>query len=99
MSNEAYGVHQTGNAIRLECGFSDFDGSAVDPQLVKVVIYNAKYEALFTKVISDVNKKSVGEYFFDYVTENAGQKYFYEWYGEIDGTPSLKRGQFATKFI
>jgi hypothetical protein len=92
-------VYQYGNTVRLECDFFDFDNTSVDTQLVKVVIYDAKYEILSEIVLGEVNRKAVGKYFFDYTSGNTAQKYYYEWYGEIDGTPSLNRGQFATKFI
>lgn len=97
MVKSSINVYQYGNTIRLECIFRDFDDKKIDPNLVKLIIYNSKYEIVFQT--NTVVKKDIGEYFFDYTTENKEQKLFYEWYGEIDGKPSLSRGQFMTKFI
>lgn len=92
-------TYQYGNTIRFECKFHNFEGQMVDPNVIKVIIYNSKYEQIHTTVIGLANKISVGEYFYDYTTDKKEQKLYYEWYGEIDGKPSLKRGTFMTKFI
>lgn len=97
--NKQLKVYQYGNTVRLECVFFDFQGNKVDPQLVKITIYNQRYENIFNETLGINNRKDTGEYFFDYVTENKEQKLYYEWYGEINGKPSLKRGEFMTKFI
>jgi len=94
-----YSVYQHGNTIRFECSFFDYDKTRVNPQLVKFIIYNTKYEIVLETILGESNKVGIGSYFFDYITGKEIKKYFYEWYGEIDGTPSLMRGQFATKFI
>lgn len=96
---DSYSVYQHGNTVRFECSFFDFDKTSVDPQLVKFIIYNNKYEIILENILADSNKIGVGDYFFDYITTKEIKKYYYEWYGEINGTPSIKRGQFATKFI
>lgn len=92
-------VYQYGNTVRLECDFFDYSGDKVDPQLVKVIIYDAKYNVLSTEIVGGANKQNIGEYFYDYTTPKKEQKLYYEWYGEIDGKPSLKRGSFITKFL
>lgn len=92
-------TYQYGNTIRFECDFFDFNGQLIDPQLIKITVYSYKYEVLFTEVLGLNNRKNIGEYFYDYTTERKDQKLFYEWYGEIDSKPSLKRGEFMTKFI
>lgn len=92
-------TYQYGNTIRFECDFFDFNGVKIDPQMIKLVIYNYKYQVLSTIVLNTNNRQNVGEYYYDYVTESKEQKLYYEWYGEIDGKPSLKRGEFITKFI
>jgi hypothetical protein len=92
-------TYQYGNTVRLECEFLDFSGVKVDPQFVKVIIYDAKYNVISTETLGGANKKNVGEYFYDYTTPLKEQKLYYEWYGEIDGKPSLKRGQFITRFV
>ncbi|AYP68273.1 hypothetical protein PQE75_gp206 [Bacillus phage vB_BcoS-136] len=92
-------IYQYGDTVRLSCLFRNFDGEKVSPSLVKVIIYNSKYEIIKQEILGLSNMFDVGEYFYDYTTENKEQKLYYEWYAEIDGTPSLKRGQFITKFI
>ena len=96
MSDNTY---QHGNTVKIDCIFHDFNGEKVDPDLVKIIIYNSRYEILDEIIINAENKKAVGEYFYDYVTENKRQLLYYEWYGEINGKPTLKRGKFTTVFI
>lgn len=88
--------YQYGNTVRLECSFFDFTGEKTDPSLVKVLIYNERYEVILE---GTGEKVGVGEYLFDYTTEEKQQRIYYEWYGEIDGKPSLRRGEFITKFV
>lgn len=91
-------VYQYGNTVRFECSFYNFDEVKVDPDLIKIVIYDHKYTQLSETVLGASNKLDVGEYFFDYPTEEKEQKLYYEWYGEINGKPSLKRNSFVTQF-
>ncbi len=90
-------VYQYGNTIRFECTFFDFDGNKVNPPIVKIKVYDARYNVIFDG--SGINKDAIGEFFYDYKTEEKEQRLYYEWYGEIDDKPTLKRGQFMTKFI
>lgn len=92
-------VYQYGNTIRFESDFFDFNNQKIDPEVVKIVIYNYKYEVVLSETLNINNKQAVGEYYYDYITEKKEQKLYYEWYGEINGKPSLKRGEFMTKFI
>lgn len=92
-------VYHYGDTVRLECVFYDFNNEKVDPELVKIIIYDAKYNKIFEEILGINNKTGVGEYFYDYTTEQKAQRLYYEWYGEINGKPSLKRGEFITKFI
>lgn len=97
--NKKINTYQYGNTVRFECDFHDFNGMPIDPQMIKIIVYNYKYEILLTQSIGLNNRKDIGRYFHDYTTDMKEQKLFYEWYGEIDGKPSLKRGEFMTKFI
>jgi hypothetical protein len=89
-------VYQYGNTIRFECVFFNFNNEKVDPETVRIIIYDYRYNSIFESIGL---KKGVGEYFYDYTTEEKEQKLYYEWYGEINGKPSLKRGEIMTKFI
>jgi hypothetical protein len=90
-------TYQSGNTVRLSCEFYDFDKEMKDPTIIKLKIYDYKYNLLdeFTNVI----RSEMGKYYFDYVTDVDNKTYIYEWYGELDGTPSLRRGSFITKFM
>jgi hypothetical protein len=91
-------IYQAGNTIRLLCTFKDFNQANVDPDLVKVVIYDQKYNMLQT-ITTNIIKSSVGNYYYDYtIPEDSRQKLYYEFYGMIGGVPSLKRDSFKTIF-
>lgn len=99
MIKKSVNTYQYGNTVRFECDFFDFSGEKIDPQIVKLIVYNYKYQAVHTAILNTNNRQNIGEYYFDYTTELKEQKLYYEWYGEIDGKPSLKRGEFITRFI
>lgn len=93
-------TYQSGNRVKLTASFEDDLGEYKDPAIIRLIIYNYKYEIVEQFNIGDANRLGVGEYFYDYVTnQNKNEKIFYEWYGEMDGTPTLRRGSFLTKFI
>lgn len=94
MQNKSY---QSGNTVRLTCEFYDFSGGLSDPSSVKLRIYDYKYKLI--DEYTNATKTEMGKYYFDYVTDENNKTYIYEWYGELEGTPSLKRGSFLTKFI
>jgi hypothetical protein len=86
----------SGSAIRIQAVFRDFDGNLVDPQNVKVRIYDNLYKQLdeFPSV-----KKSTGVYYYDYVTaiNKKDKQYFCEMSG--DGVNNIVRGTFNTTFV
>lgn len=94
-------VYQSGNTVRLECTFEDFNGYKVDPDTIKVIFYDYRYTKINEIIIGLSNKKSTGVYYYDYVTpvNEENKRVYYEWYGEIDGTPALKRGSFIVRFV
>lgn len=96
MNNNEIGVYQYGSTIRFEVTFYNFENEIVDPSLVKIKIYDYKYNVLLDVIGT---KLTVGKYQHDYTIPPKEQKLFYEWYGEIDGKPSLKRGEFMAKFV
>lgn len=91
-------LYQYGNTVRFESTFYDLDDVKVDPAIVKIVIYDFKYTVLSSTTLDATYKLDVGHYFYDYTTERKDQKLYYEWYGEVNGKPSLKRGSIITKF-
>lgn len=93
-------VYHAGNTVRLQCIFEDFDGIRVDPDVVKISFYDSKYNKLDEVILGTSNQTDVGVYFYHFVTDNEEEKrYVYEWYGELNGLPSLKRSSFRTVFI
>ncbi|MGD6876746.1 hypothetical protein [Bacillus infantis] len=88
--------YPAGTTVRLHCTFYDFDNEKVDPSLLKVLIRN--YQQQIVEQLTPT-KKITGEYYLDYITPNKPQTVYYEWYGEIDGLPSIKRDGFVTKFM
>ena len=90
-------VYQYGNTIRFKCVFHDFNNTKINPDTVKIIVYNYKYEVIFESIVENIGE--IGEYMFDYTTANKKQRLYYEWNGEIDGRASLKRGEFTTDFI
>ena len=99
LKNGKVNAYQYGTTVRLECAFYDFDDVKINPDSVKIIIYNARYEILIEQTLVIDGQKNIGEFFYDYITESKKQTIYYEWYGEINGKPSLKRGEFTTKFI
>lgn len=99
MARKGINTYQYGNTVRFEVDFFDFDGQPIDPDMTKIIIYNYKYEIIFQETLGVNNRTGVGRYYYDYITEEKEQKLYYEWYGEINGKPALKRGDFMTKFI
>ncbi|PLR99661.1 hypothetical protein [Bacillus sp. T33-2] len=89
--------YPTGTTVTLRCTFKNEEGQSVDPTVVKLIIYNHKYE--ITETINVTTKKEVGEYYHRYVTPAKSQTIIYEWNGEIDGLPSVERNSFLTKFM
>lgn len=87
---------QVGNTVRLVAQFYDWDGAPVDPALIKLIFYDAKYTKIDEYSIGPAHKLEPGKYYFDYVTKASGTV-FYEWYGEVDGLPTLKRGTFTAR--
>lgn len=99
MTTAKINTYQYGTTVRFEARFYNFDGTPIDPDAIKVIIYNQKYEVITTIDINSNNKLGVGYYYYDYVTENKEQKIYYEWNGMINQKPALKRGSFMTKFM
>lgn len=97
MNNRDITVYQYGTTIRFEVKFFDFDEEAIDPTDVKLTIYDSKYNKIHES--SGVPRGVVGEYFYDYVTEEKEARLYYEWLAIIEGKPSLRRGTFMTRFV
>jgi hypothetical protein len=92
-------VFQAGNTVRLQCEFEDFDGNKINPTNVKITFYDTKYNVL-QETNLNIGNIATGTYIYNFITSNEEERrYVYEWYGEINGLPSLKRSSFRTIFI
>lgn len=96
MNNGKY--YLVGNTIYIDGFFYDLNNQPCNPQMVKLIIYNDKYIKIDEIILNDSHKIKNGHYRCPYKFDNVGQ-YVYEFYGEIDGMPSLKRELINIKFI
>lgn len=94
-------TYQAGNTVRLNCTFTDFSNNPIDPANIRVRIYNQQYLLLSDTILPSANRDDVGVYFYDYTIPigMVNQKIIYEWYGEVNGFPTLDRGNFKVTFI
>lgn len=91
-------IYQTGNIVRLQCEFKDFDGNLINPALIKFKLYDNKSTLVDEYTLDASYQLSQGVYYFDY-TSYIPTDVFYEWYGEINGNASIKRGKLRFRFI
>jgi hypothetical protein len=92
-------MYLTGNTVTLEAQFTDINGSPIDVQNPKVIIYDYKYNVLKQIDLLDSNRISMGKYFYNYVTDSKPMRLIYEIRGDINGFPILDRKEFMTKFV
>lgn len=92
--------YQSGNTVRLIAKFKDYDGVLIDPDLVRVIFYDSKYKETGSVTLSNLNRLSLGEYYYDYTIPMSLNGFsYYEWYSEINGKVSIKRDSISSKFI
>lgn len=92
--------YQRGDTIKLTCTFYNFEDIAVDPAEVKITFYDSSYVQISETILDATHRTGTGTYFYDYIaTVDKDTRIIYEWYGTIDGTPSIKRGSFKIVFI
>ena len=81
-----------GDTIRLKSEFKDFDGEYVDPEDVKVVIYNSRYKEVEEYA---PDRTALGKYHLDYtVPSGTTNTMYFEFKGTIGGKPVLGRSSF-----
>jgi len=91
---------ESGNTAQLIASFYDYTDTKKDPQVVKFKLYDNAYKLLHEYTLDESNKMSTGTYVFYYSASisDINKILYYEFYGEIDGLPTLKRGSFQVKF-
>lgn len=94
-------IFLAGDTVRCKASFSDWDGIAADPDIVKWIIYDSDYTKIEEHTLSAANKLSAGVYAYDYTipTSAIGKRFVYEFYGELGGKPSIDRDDFQVRFI
>lgn len=90
------GYVQRGNTVRLTALFKDWEGEPIDPDAVKVIIYDRKWQKLHDDDLGPGHHLDTGSYFYDYVPEQTGT-YYVEWQGRIEGLPSLHRSTLIVR--
>ena len=88
----------TGNTIKFSVIFKDWDEQNVDPSIIKFIIYDSEFKKINEFLIGSENKIDIGSYYVLYIPEAEGY-FYYEWYAEIDGYPSLERSAFTVRQI
>jgi hypothetical protein len=83
-------IVQRGNTVRLTAIFKDWDEEFIDPAIVKVIVYDRRWQKVFELELLSDNRVDIGSYFLDYVPEQTGTFYI-EWQGRIESKPSLHR--------
>jgi hypothetical protein len=85
-----------GNAMRMEAEFRNWDNnqSLVDPSVIKLIIYDIQFTIIHEFSLGGQNRISEGTYYYLFTPQKEGI-FFYEWYVDIDGIPSLTREEFS----
>ncbi|OUS70312.1 hypothetical protein B1748_29190 [Paenibacillus sp. MY03] len=92
------GYVQRGNTVRLMATFRDWDDDPIDPDIVKVIIYDRKWQQLSDNELGPGNRIETGQYFYDHMPDQTGT-FYVEWHGRISGQPSLYRDTLTVRDI
>ncbi|QHJ71629.1 hypothetical protein [Planococcus halotolerans] len=82
------------DTVRLNVQFRDFNGNAINPESVKLVIYD-KQELVVETITEGVIDLSQGNYFYDYTADS---DFIYEFSGIYFGKPVVAREAVQVKF-
>jgi len=85
-----------GDTVRLKSEFKDYNGELVDPDDVKIIIYDSRYKKIeeFTP-----SRSEKGRYCLDYTIPSGETNIMYfEFQGKIDDKPVLGRMGFKRKW-
>jgi hypothetical protein len=91
--------YNSGTTVRLTCTFYDFADEVVRPTIVILRLYNYKQERIEEFNIDPSTQHPDGHFYYDYITPVKPGTFHYEWWGEIDGKPSLLRDSVTTQFV
>lgn len=82
---------RSGETIKLIGKFHDFDGTLVDPETVKLILYNERQKQIQEILLNSANKESIGVYSYLYIVPFDMEYIYFAFEGDINGTPSLGR--------
>lgn len=81
---------QEGNTIRLTAECFDWDNvTKVDPTTIRFILYDSRWQVITSEDLEDGDRVEEGTY-RKYIAPPIGD-YYYEFYAEYGGLPSLKR--------
>lgn len=83
-----------GDTARLCVQFRDFNGNAINPEEVKLMIYDDK-QLLTETIIEGIIDLSQGNYFYDYTADS---DFIYEFSGTYFGKSVIVRQEVQVKF-
>lgn len=83
-----------GDTARLCVQFRDFNGNAINPEEVKLMIYDTN-ELLTETITEGIVDLSQGNYFYDYTADS---DFIYEFSGIYFGNPVIARQAVQVKF-
>lgn len=85
-----------GNAYKMEAHFSDWEDKEliIDPTVVKFKILDIQFNSVEEHILGPQNRIAKGVYQYFFVPSKPGM-YYYEWWADIEGLPSLIRESFS----
>lgn len=91
---------QRGNTVRLTAQFRSWAGVAADPDSVTVRIFDSRLQQLQEALLGAANRTATGAYYYDWSTPSGDSvRYYFEFVGQLEGTPALGRSAFETVFV
>lgn len=88
----------SGDTVRLQVNFKDFDDIAVSPSNIKLTIFDVNKNQIDQYDIDDTNKVKEGVYFYDYILPDNKTEIVFEFKGVHKEKPILTRGIIPIKF-
>lgn len=94
-------IYLAGSTVKLSATFYNYDNQLVNPDFVKLIFYNHKFEIEQEIVIDSNNRISIGKYEYDYTTDftTGNDRITFEWNADIGGKISIIRDEIHTSFI
>jgi hypothetical protein len=90
-----------GDTIRLKASFYNWNGNLVDPEEITVSFFDSNKSRIGEEVPLNLTaaKESAGIYHYDYIVPSGHSRIYFEFKGEIDGKPSVERGELRPVWL